>query len=230
VQPGDLERAVDAARVLPVSGASVTIPHKQTVMGLLDGLTSRAQAVGAVNTLCWDGDQLLGENTDVAGIAEPLRRTGKTFASALVLGAGGAARAALAALRELEVPEVFAANRTRSKAEALAGEFGAKVLDWEERGRGAQLLVNTTPVGMAGELEGQSPLPTEALAPGRTVFDLVYNPLETRLVRQARVAGCDVVEGLAMFVHQGLAQFRLWTGRDLDAAACRELLLRALQA
>lgn len=228
VAPENLGEAMGGVRALPVFGASVTIPHKIAVMEYLDDLTDRAKAVGAVNTLYWRDGRLWGDNTDVAGVAAPLRLTERRFDRALVLGAGGAARACLAALRELEIPEIFVANRNKAKACALAKDFGCFALDWSERNQGFDLFVNSTPLGMLGENEAQSPIDESVLGPESTVFDLVYNPLETKLIRQAESAGAKVVLGLEMFLHQGLEQFRLWTGERLDAEAARRRLLAAL--
>jgi shikimate dehydrogenase (EC 1.1.1.25) len=231
VTPGELDGFMERVRDGAFAGLSVTIPHKRAVMAHLDGLTPRAEAVGAVNTVFWRDGLLLGENTDVLGIVEPLRGLGP-FRRGLVLGAGGAARAAVAALKELGLGGIFVANRTRDKAEALAREFGATAAPWESRTTlGADLLVNTTPLGMSGERVGECPWPGETPIPSDlTVFDLVYNPLETILLRRAEDAGCRTISGLEMFVHQGLAQFKLWTGLDLDPDQARTLLLNVLQA
>ncbi|MBN2139992.1 MAG: shikimate dehydrogenase [Desulfovibrionaceae bacterium] len=229
VRPFELAGFMDRVRRTPILGLSVTIPHKRAVMALLDGLGPRAEAVGAVNTIFWRRDELLGENTDVLGIAGPLRGLGLKVGTALVLGAGGAARAAVAGLRELGAKRILVANRTRSRAEALARDLGAEAVDWEHRaGLGAGLIINATPLGLAGDMENLSPWPDDAPLAGAVVFDLVYNPLRTRLLARAEAQGCMTVSGLEMFVHQGLAQFEIWTGRRLDPDAAKALLLRAL--
>ena len=227
LQAGKVGDFLTAMRTLPIAGASVTIPHKETVLALLDGQTEAARAVGAVNTLYWENGQLLGDNTDVAGFLAPLE--GHSYASALVLGAGGAARAVLAGLKDLGVAEVFLANRSADRAAALAAEFGAIIVDWDERGDCApDLLVNTTPLGMAGAQAAASPWPEERFRPGQTAYDLVYNPLETRFLAAAAAAGCRVVDGLAMFLGQALGQFRRWTGCDFALDRAREKLLETL--
>lgn len=229
VLPEELAGFLARARRIPIGGLSVTIPHKQAVLKHLDGVTERAQGIGAANTLFWREGKLWGENTDILGVALPLRALGKDFGSALVLGAGGAARAAIAGLRELGVPRIIVANRTLAKAEALARDFGIAAIEWDARtGQKADLLLNTTPLGMRGADEQATPFPAEALDPAATVFDLVYNPLETRLLREARARGCKTIAGLEMFLHQGLAQFRLWTGRETNPARARRVLLEAL--
>jgi shikimate dehydrogenase len=213
-------------RVRRIKGVSVTIPHKQTVIPFLDGLTDRARSVGAVNTLFWRDGKLLGDNTDVAGIVAPLMEHKDALQSALVLGAGGAARAACAALKEFAVPDIAVANRTSGKAKALAREFGLRQLDWEDRvGPQWSLVINTTPLGMQGENEALSPWPADGFTGIGLVFDLVYNPVRTRLMQDAQAAGVPCLSGLSMFLHQGLAQFEIWTGKRLDERRARQLLM-----
>lgn len=227
--PEDLPEFLRAVRALPVSGLSVTIPHKVAVMDCLDGVSDLARRVGAVNTLYWDADRLLGENTDIEGFLEPLRDMGRKPASALVLGAGGAARAVLAGLLDLGVAEVAVTGRTPDKAEALAREFDVGFLAWEDRRQAAaELVVNTTPLGMAGERQGLSAWADVGMSPDQTAYDLVYNPQKTRFLADAQGMGCRTIDGLTMFVAQARAQFRLWTGRDFPARPARRLLLQLL--
>lgn len=237
LEPGRVDDFLTAVRTLPIRGASVTIPHKQTVLPLLDGVSDRARAVGAVNTLYWQEGRLVGENTDVAGFLAPLRvraAAGWRCARALVLGAGGAARAVLAGLNELAgegvVGETAVAGRSPEKVAPLAEGFGAGVVDWQARAAwGADLVVNTTPMGMSGERQNDSAFPARGFA-GRSglAYDLVYNPLCTRFLAEAADADWDTQDGLAMFVEQGREQFRLWTGRELPAGDARTLIAAAL--
>ena len=227
---GRMPELVNAVRTLRIQGLSVTIPHKETIMPLLDRLTARARAVGAVNTLYWNKGSLCGDNTDVEGFVTPLR--GRAFAGALVLGAGGAARAALAGLRELGLPAAIC-NHHKERAQKLADEFGARCADWENRGAyEADLVINATPLGMRGPHEGQTPLPPDAFTPSQAVprmaYDLIYTPLTTRFLADAEAAGWQVQDGLSMFIAQAQAQFRLWTGREFSEADARTLLLREL--
>jgi shikimate dehydrogenase len=224
-EPAKLKAFVAEVRARGIKGVSVTIPHKQAVMAHLDGLTDRAKAVGAVNTLFWHEGRLLGDNTDVAGIVAPLMERRDSLQSALVLGAGGAARAACAALKELGVADVAVANRTASKAQALAADFGLRAVAWEERVRAWSLVLNTTPLGMQGENENASPWPPDGFAEVGLVFDLVYNPIRTRFIQDAQAAGVACVSGLSMFLHQGLAQFEIWTGKRLDERRARQVLM-----
>ncbi len=229
LQPEELSTFMSGYRSRPVDGCSVTIPHKQAIREYLDDVTYRAKTVGAVNTLFWDKGKLVGDNTDVLGVVGPLRALNRSFDSALVLGAGGAARAAVAGLIELGVKEIVVANRTSSKAVIIAHDFGIRAARWEERQHvHCELVINTTPLGMSGSLEQYSPWPLAVFHKGTVVFDLVYNPLKTILAKDAELSGCTVVSGLEMFLHQGLAQFRIWTGRNLDPDKARVLLLSVL--
>ncbi|WP_207260808.1 shikimate dehydrogenase [Desulfovibrio sp. Huiquan2017] len=229
LKPDGLPAFMERVRTEPIHGLSVTIPHKRAVMAHLDTISDRARAIGAVNTVYWDGDRLCGENTDVIGVIAPLRGVDPLPRSAVVLGAGGAARAAVAGFLELGIPRVAVANRTRAKAEALAADFGVECLDWDTRTDFPwELVCNATPLGMSGDLAGETPWNADRFAEGAVAYDIVYNPLETRFLAEAGAAGCRTVSGLEMFLHQGLAQFRLWTGREMDEAGARRLLLTAL--
>lgn len=226
-EPGNKLKAFLAeVRVRRIKGVSVTIPHKQTVIPFLDGLTDRAKAVGAVNTLFWRDGKLMGDNTDVDGIVAPLLPHKDKIASALVLGAGGAARAACAALKALGVADAAVANHTPGKALGLARDFGIRAVPWEERaGTPWSLIINATPLGTAGEHVNESPWPQDGFKDVSLVFDMVYNPVRTRLICEAQEAGVACVSGQSMFLHQGLAQFEIWTGKRLDEKRARQLLM-----
>lgn len=228
-RPEELPSFMERVRTEPIHGLSVTIPHKRAVMNYLDGMTDRARAVGAVNTLYWHEGRLMGENTDVIGLAAPLRQLDSLPGTALILGSGGAARAAAAALCELAVPTVRIANRTRTKADVIAHDFSIVAVDWDQRMETAPgLIINTTPLGMSGDFQSSTPWDADRFSPGTIVYDIVYNPLRTRLLQEAEAADCMVIEGLEMFLHQGLAQFHLWTGQHMDEAEARQLLLDQL--
>jgi shikimate dehydrogenase len=228
--PERLGAFIQAVRILPVAGLSVTIPHKETVIPLLDGVSALSTATGAVNTLVWEDGMLIGHNTDVVGFVSPLLEREHIPASALVLGAGGAAKAVLAGLRDLGVRDVTVANRNFERATALAAQFGANAVEWVRRSSvDAHLVVNSTPMGMAGKAQTDSPLPQEYWTPGHLAYDLVYNPHETVFLRQARQAGSATIDGLSMFAAQGAAQFKLWTGLDLPTGEVKHLLASALK-
>ena len=231
--PERLTAFVQAVRTLPVAGLSVTIPHKEAVMPLLDGVSPLAERTGAVNTLVWEGGRLVGHNTDVAGFMSPLKElksgNGRAPDSALVLGAGGAAKAVLAGLHEMGITHITVCNRDFSRAAALASQFSANAVAWERRDSvEARLVVNTTPMGMTGKAPDLTPLPESYWTRDHLAYDLVYNPRRTLFLREAQAAGAGVVDGLAMFAAQGAAQFRLWTGLELPMREAEELLAGAL--
>ena len=233
----DLPAFISSVRALPISGASVTIPHKEAIMPLLDKLTPTAARIGAVNTLYWQGGSLVGDNTDMEGFLYPLGDTAPP--AALVLGGGGASRAVLAGLEKLGTPNVIVAARTVPKALPLQKDFNCRVIPWENRtdalrDMGQGLVVNTTPMGMHGTSSHESPLPKNAWPRAEeggyyTVYDIIYNPLETVFLKQARSNGWSGLNGLDFFIAQGLAQFRLWTGRELPFAEARSVLKAALE-
>jgi shikimate dehydrogenase len=232
VEAGHLPEAVARVREAEYAGANVTVPHKQAVMPLVDGLTPVAQAIGAVNTLIKRDGKLIGHNTDAAGFLADLYAHDVKLAhrTVLILGAGGAARAVAAACAGVGAA-VRVVARQRAQAEALGEVAPVTVFDWSSLGflqasDGAALVVNTTPLGMSPKTEASPwlddvPWPAEAF-----VYDLVYNPPETRLVRQARAAGLRAATGLGMLVEQGLLGFGLWTG----CSASRGVMLRAAEA
>jgi shikimate dehydrogenase len=208
----DLPGALAGMRALGIRGMSVTLPHKAAVIPLLDGVDDLAKKIGAVNTIINQGGRLIGTNTDALGafraLKENTKLTGKT---GLIVGAGGAARSIGFLLKEKGV-RLTLTNRSWKKGEALAESLGCPFLPLEEiRKVESDLLVQTTPVGMVPH-EDQCLLEPEDLNEGMIVMDVIYNPLETRLLRMARDRGCTPINGLAMFIHQGAEQFRQWTG------------------
>ena len=225
----NIEDAVRGVRGLNIRGVSVTIPFKTAVMAYLDETDDEALKVGAVNTIVNRGGRLTGHNTDWLGLILTLREAmeikGKTF---VVLGAGGTARAALfGVLREGGMPVIV--NRTREKGEQLAKEWGCPFYPLEEIGKiTAEVLINTTPVGMAPDT-GRSPIPREVLTGYRWVMDVIYNPWKTKLLRDAEDSGCTVLPGLEMFVHQGAEQLKLWTGREPPRDLMRQVVRERLR-
>lgn len=210
----NLELSVRMIREKPLAGVSVTLPVKGAVMDFLDEVDEDARAIGAVNTIKNEGGRLRGSNTDWTGLTAAMQEQfpleGKTVA---VLGAGGAARAAVyGILREGGIPIVF--NRSRDRAESLARWFGCGAQPLAHLGTvEAEVLINATPVGMR-PLMDETPVDRRHLARFRWVVETIYNPLETRLLREARAAGCGVITGLSMFVRQGAEQIRIWTGLE----------------
>jgi shikimate dehydrogenase len=204
-------------------GLNVTIPHKQNVIPLLDELTPTAQAIGAVNTIYLRDEKLIGDNTDAAGFLADLKRfvnkeTGRQVnRTALVLGAGGSARAVVYALLN-DGWNVTISSRRLEQAQQLAQSFPSYHLpitnfsSFTRSVHPSSLLVNTTPVGMSPNAEF-SPLPENtSLSKDTVVYDLVYNPRETKLVKDARDQGCSATTGLGMLIEQAALAFELWTG------------------
>ncbi|MGM0758384.1 MAG: shikimate dehydrogenase family protein [Thermodesulfobacteriota bacterium] len=218
IGPEDFDAFMVAVRVLPIGGVSVTLPHKQRVIPYLDHMTSEAVDIEAVNTIFWQQGELWGSNTDCLGIQWPLQERSIQPDSALVLGAGGAALAAVAALRSLGCARIFLSARDQARAAGAGGGSDIHIVPWEDRGDCAvDVLINSTPLGMAGKLEDMSPWPDgQSLNSVRWVFDLVYTPIRTRLLQEAAGQGCGTISGLHMFVHQALGQCRAWTGRGFD--------------
>jgi 3-dehydroquinate dehydratase / shikimate dehydrogenase len=210
-------------------GLSVTIPHKVAVLPWLDEVHKTAATIGAVNTIVIEGAKVKGYNTDAQGAVEPLekvcRLAGKRCA---VIGAGGAARAIIYGLMERGA-SVSVFVRDLNKARELADDFDVECSGIESLANTqADILVNTTPIGMHGHSEAQSVVPQSLLKNCPIVYDLVYNPLETRLLKEAREAGCTTISGLDMLIAQARLQFELWTGQIPEAALMREAAIKKL--
>jgi len=235
VQLGQVENAISGLVALGFRGANITIPYKEAVIPLLHRLSPEAEEIGAVNTIVVEKDAtLVGHNTDSLGFIAALQHGGfdPKGRPAVVCGAGGAARAAVHGLLEAGAREITVLNRTIARAEGLISQFvderlQAGRLSPETLTRAAgdvDLLVNATPIGMWPHVDGSiwpSDLP---VPPHLTVFDLVYNPLETHLLQQARVSGARVISGLEMLLQQGAAALELWTGKKAPIATMRAAL------
>ncbi|WP_170606498.1 shikimate dehydrogenase [Ruegeria arenilitoris] len=231
VAPADLETVLRALPKAGFVGANITVPHKEAALRLSDHAADRASVIGAANTLVFREDgSIHADNTDGYGFMANLRSGAPDWVPqdgpAVVFGAGGAARAVLWALADAGVPEIMLTNRTSNRADHLKEEFGQRitVVDWVQAGNvveNAELVVNTTSLGMQGQPELRVPL--DGLQPGTVVTDLVYTPLKTRLLRTAEEAGCTTVDGLGMLLHQAVPGFERWFGLrpevDEDARA-----------
>lgn len=198
-------------------GLSVTAPHKQTIIPHLHWIDAAAREIGAVNTICVEDDKLCGYNTDADAVLAPLRDViGLRGVRVAVIGAGGAARAVLWSLgRAGASATVFARNAERARA--IAQKFDARVAELKSACFGDfELVINATPLGTHGQFESETPATVDQLRGARLVYDLVYNPVKTAFLREARKAGCAIVEcgGLAMLITQAARQFKLWTGQD----------------
>jgi shikimate dehydrogenase len=238
VRAAAVRDAVRAVRALGLAGVNVTVPHKEAVLAHLDAVSALAERVGAVNTIVNRDGTLSGDNTDVAGFMRALRGVAGRLAGrrAVVIGAGGSARAVLAGLGALRVRQIVVANRTAARARGLARRF-AGMVDVEVSGlaalvdaallRDAALIVNATSIGL-----GDAAFPALAWArtpPGCVAFDLVYGR-DTAFLAGARRAQRRTLDGAEMLLHQGAAAFALWTGRRPPLAVMRAALHRAMAA
>ena len=242
VLPEELPQAAERLRGGDLLGANVTVPHKVAVLGLVDRPDAAAERVGAANTVVNAGGLLAASNTDVEGLRAAWAEAGVAVAGehAVLLGAGGAARAAVAALSGLGARSVTVANRTPGRGEALralAGERLALATCPLDAASGelrsalsrSSLVIHCTPLGMRhGPDETRSPLPRSAFRPGQVAFDSVYTPEWTPFLREAARGGARAVGGLAMLVHQGAASFRLWTGVEPPVAVMVDAARAAL--
>ena len=242
VKKEELGKAIAGMRALNIRGLSVTIPHKVAVIPFLDELDPLAQRIGAVNTIVNDDGVLTGYNTDATGFLQALLERGvePREKNVVILGAGGASRAIsfilaergahlviLNRLLELDWAEELASRISQvftREVEALElnGKNLAKVL------AKADILVNATSVGMSPNI-GETPIPAKLLKPGLIVFDIVYNPIKTRLVREAEVTGAKNIGGVDMLVWQGVLAFELWTGVKAPVKLMKEKAIKALQ-
>lgn len=236
VAPQDLAETLRMLPRLGFVGINVTIPHKEAILQLADVVTDRAALIGAANTLIFRKDgKIHADNTDGAGFMANLRQYAPHWdphaGPVALFGAGGAARAVVAALIEVGVPEIRIANRTRLRAEQLRSDFGAKLVvhDWVHAGemlRDARLVINSTSVGMAGKPDLR--LPLDALERGAVATDLVYTPLMTPFLTEAQARGAHVVDGLGMLLHQAAPGFERWFGRRPEVdQALRDAVLGA---
>jgi shikimate dehydrogenase len=246
-----LKTALDALRVFNFRGANVTLPHKQAVIPYLDGLTESARIIGAVNTILNEGGKLIGTTTDPEGFLECYREKGHSFIgqSVAILGNGGSARTVAYSLLMHDRPsQVILVGRDLKKSQQLASEIAERLnlnggsgalpapeaitlTDYASVRKEIQVVVNTTPVGMHPNIDA-SPLGPEDLMDGQVIYDIVYAPERTRLIRDAEAKGLKTVGGLGMLVHQGRASFEFWTGIKPDAemfyASAREKLARGI--
>ncbi|WP_227269167.1 shikimate dehydrogenase [Roseobacter weihaiensis] len=234
VAPAELETVLRTLPKMGFVGVNVTLPHKEEVLQIADLVTDRAALIGAANTLTFhEGGKIHADNTDGYGFLENLRQGAPSWqpvkGPAVVLGAGGAARAVIVALLDAGVSSILLSNRTRARAERLQSDFGnrVQVVDWGQAGTvlpRATLVVNTSSLGMVGKPEMR--LPLDGLQPGTVVTDLVYTPLRTKLLQTAEGKGCLTVDGLGMLLHQGVPGFERWFGKRPEVTeATRQAVL-----
>lgn len=240
VKTARVEDAVNGMRALNIRGLNVTMPHKSTVMAHLDRVDLSAQVINSVNTILNKENLLFGFNTDGVGALKALKENGIALKGrkVLLLGAGGAARAIAYAMAK-ESDELAVLNRTVKQAQALAKllekSANKKIFagslspsDVQKNLQDSDILINATSVGMKPHLE-ESPVPAKLLRSNLAVMDIVYNPLETKLAKDAKAAGAKVVSGVEMLIYQGAASFETWTGKSAPVEVMRKAALNHLQ-
>lgn len=216
IAPENLESGIERLAAQGYNGFNVTLPHKEAMLELCDELDDSAREIGAVNTVKIENERFYGSNTDAFGFIENLKQTQRDFnfkdANVFILGAGGAARAAIYGLKQAGVSNITLCNRTEERAAELAAEFDCGVAEWKDRSRleGFSLLVNTTSLGMSGKEALE--IDIGALSLDATVYDIVYAPLLTDLLIAAQDQGNKIVTGIGMLLHQARPAFKLWTG------------------
>ncbi|MEY4980474.1 MAG: shikimate 5-dehydrogenase [Pseudomonadota bacterium] len=235
VHPSQLGDAVRGARAMGWRGFNCSIPHKVAVIAHLDGLGESARIIGAVNTIVRRGDSLIGENTDGQGFVQALREvTDPAGKTAVVFGAGGAARAVAVELALAGVPRISIVNRGQARGQELADLLNrhtpaqAAYVPWEgpfQVPADTQLVIHATSVGLYPQVDAMPDIDTDSLLPHMVVADGIHNPPLTRLLRAARQRGCPVADGLGMLVNQGVIGIKHWTGLDTDPVVMRNALL-----
>ena len=244
IDPASLPAAIREFKDQGIAGLNVTIPHKESMLSLVDELTDEARAVGAVNTVTFGGSRVQGDNTDVYGVAASLEQYRQEIRDRIVvlIGAGGSARAIIYALIDRFAPaEIAIANRTRRRAQELIADiepYAKKTKlraisgsdeDLELLMPSASLVINATPVGMF-PLVDHSPIGDQiSFHPDQVVLDLIYTPLETRFLSLASKCGARTISGLEMFLHQGARSFEIWLGRQMPLEQIRPVILNQLQ-
>lgn len=235
IDPKKFERSIRNLPELGLVGANITIPYKEKVLKIADKISDRAALVGAANTLTFlPNGGIYADNTDGYGFLQNIKSKYKDWSAregiTVVFGAGGASRAILAALIEDGASDIILANRTRSRADQLRSELGAKikVVEWmkiQNYLSEASTIINTTSLGMVGKTD--LPIPLNALKKNTLVTDIVYTPIETHLLATAAKMGCRTVDGLGMLIHQAIPGFERWFGiKPGDSQALRELLIK----
>ncbi|MEM1525449.1 MAG: shikimate dehydrogenase [Nitrososphaerales archaeon] len=241
IKPNGLKAAIEGFKVMNVKGFNVTIPHKVSIITYLDSLDETALDTGAVNTVVNDNGRFIGYNTDVKGFIEPLKRRISNIQTmkVIILGSGGAARACVSALIREGCKNITILARTISKAEDLVtyiykrtnikcsidlliDEKISKVI------KNADIIVNATPIGMYPNIN-ESPIPLNLIKPNMIVYDIVYNPLKTKLIKDAEAVNAITIPGYEMLVEQGAASFRLWTGIEPPKDIMERVVIRELK-
>ena len=244
--PGDnLKAAIKGMVALGFRGVNVTIPHKEKIIDLLSDASEEAGVIGAVNTVVIDEGKLIGHNTDVYGITETLNTVKNELheSTVSIIGAGGAARSVLYSLiRNYNIEKINLINRTVQRVETLKDYFSAKMHfdnfsfyellppDLIEVFQKSDVIINTTPIGLSPETNDSPTTITESFHSGQVVFDLVYNPIQTKLLKIAESRGAKTLDGLKMFVEQGAKAYELWTDEKMDIETVEKALKSQINA
>lgn len=238
VAPESLAAAVNGMKAMGFRGGNFTIPHKVAVIEHLDGLSQSAELIGAVNCVIRDEEKLIGENTDGKGFVESLREvTDPSEKKIVILGAGGAARAIAVELGLAAVAEISIVNRTAERGQTLVDllndrvQVSSKLVHWEgdfQVPEETDIVVNATSIGL-GDADARVPLDIQSLRPNHVVADVIFNPPETRLMKDAQERGCTTLDGLGMLVNQAVKGFKIWTGIAPEASVMREALEEYLE-
>lgn len=233
VSPENLADAVKGMRAMGFRGCNLTIPHKVEIIKYLDGTSEAATLMGAVNCVNRVGEQLVGDNTDGKGFVQSLKGiTDPTGKNVVILGAGGAARAIAVEVGLAGAKQITIVNRGESRGQELVdllnnrAHVAASFVKWEgnyEVPAETDVVINATSIGL-GDAEARVPLAVETLEPDMVVADVIFNPPETRLMRDAQQRGCQTLDGLGMLVNQAVIAFRIWTGQDANAEVMRDAL------
>jgi shikimate dehydrogenase len=224
----NIKQAIEGMKSLGIKGFSVTIPHKQTVMEHLDEIDEKAQNIGAVNTIINTDGRLIGYNSDCLGAMSALKeKTNIKDKNVIIIGAGGAARAIGFGIRA-EGGKLTILNKFEDEGELLAKDLDVNYYPIEEfENKECDILIHATPLGMTPDVH-TTPVKKEALHKNMVVMDIVYNPLKTRLLKEAEDIGCTIVDGVSMFIYQAVFQFELWTGKKAPVNLMRKVVLDAL--
>jgi shikimate dehydrogenase len=219
--------AVTAMRTLNIKGASVTLPFKESIMDELDWIDDDAKKIGAVNTVINKDGKLFGFNTDYKAAINPIKPFGINGKKVCIIGAGGAAQAVAFGIHK-EKGDLTIINRNKKRGQNLALKYNANFISMDDikkiKDISPDFLINTTSIGMSPDID-EICFPSKLLTPGMLVMDIVYNPLETKLLAHAKKTGCTTIDGLSMFLHQGAAQFKLWTSITPDIKIMRKIIL-----
>ncbi|MCK5542424.1 MAG: shikimate dehydrogenase [Desulfobacterales bacterium] len=207
----DIKTGINAIRELDIKGVSITIPFKEKVIEFLDDIDPEAKEIGAVNTIVNRNGKLTGFNTDWSGGVKPVKELGIIGKTVGIIGAGGAARALAYGIKK-NGGKLTIINRSQKNGEHLSSLFNCNFINFNKiETNSFDIIINTTPLGMTPDIKN-TPFKKEYLKKNMIVMDIVYNPLETQLIKDAKNAGCKTIDGLSMFINQGVKQFELWTG------------------